>query len=77
MNWWIGRLAQVAEKYENLARMLGDPEVISDTNKLRIYSKEHSNLTPVIEAYREYVSLKDQLEEAEEMIQEEKKTLNW
>ena len=72
MNWWIGRLAQVEEKYENLARMLGDPEVISDTNKLRIYSKEHSNLTPVIKAYREYVSLKDQLEEAEEMIQEEK-----
>jgi peptide chain release factor 1 len=72
MNWWIGRLAQVDEKYENLARMLGDPEVISDMNKLRIYSKEHSDLTPVIEAYREYVSLKDQLEEAEEMIQEEK-----
>ncbi|MFV1956137.1 MAG: peptide chain release factor 1 [bacterium] len=74
MNWWIGSLAQVEEKYENLARMLGDPEVISDTNKLRRYSKEHSDLTPVIEAYREYISLKDQLEEVEEMIREEKDT---
>jgi len=74
MNWWIGSLAQVEEKYENLARMLGDPEVISDTNKLRRYSKEHSDLTPVIEAYREYISLKGQLEEVEEMIREEKDT---
>ena len=72
MSWWIGCLAQVEEKYENLARMLGDPEVISDMDKLRRYSKEHSDLTPVIEAYREYISLKDQLEEVEEMIREEK-----
>ncbi len=72
MSWWIGCLAQVEEKYENLARMLGDPEVISDMDKLRRYSKEHSDLTPVIEAYREYISLKDQLEEVEAMIREEK-----
>lgn len=72
MSWWIERLAHVEEKYENLARMLSDPEIISNTDKLRKFSKEHSGLTPVIEAYREYISLSGQLEEAEEMIREEK-----
>ena len=72
MSWWIDRLGQVEDKYEELGRLLSDPEVVSDPERLRIYSKEHSDITPVVEAYRKYIVLRAQLEDAEEMIREEK-----
>ncbi len=71
MSWWIERLAQVEEKYENIGKMLGDADVLADRNKIRKYSKEHSSLTPVVKAYREYIACREQLEQVEEMIRDE------
>jgi peptide chain release factor 1 len=72
MSWWIDRLSQVDDKYEELSRLLSDPEVIRKPDKLRLYSKEHSDLTPIVEAYRQYKSLQRQLEEASTMLRSEK-----
>ena len=72
MTWWIERLSQVEAKYEDLGRKLSDPAVLSRPDNLRRYSKEHSDLTPVIRAYRDYVSAEKQLEEVEEMIRTER-----
>jgi len=72
MDWWIDRLAQVEVRFEDLGKLLSDPEIVADSDKLRRYSKEHSDLTPVVEAYRKYSSLRDQLNEVEEMIRDEK-----
>jgi peptide chain release factor 1 len=74
VSWWIDRdrLAQVEEKYEELNRLLSDPEVIKKPDRLRIYSKEHSDLTPIVEAYRQYRNLEGQLGEVEAMLRNEK-----
>jgi len=72
MSWWIDRLSQVEEKYEELGRLLSDPEVVRKQDKLRQYSKEHSDLTPVIKAYRKYKNLEAQLDEVEIMLREER-----
>ena len=72
MTWWIDRLAQVEENFEELNRLLGDPEVIGKPEKLRRYSKEHSDLSPIVDAYRRYRKLEGQLGDIEEMLQGEK-----
>jgi len=72
MSWWMDRLGQVEEKYEELGRLLSDPEVISKRDKLRQHSKDHANLTPIINAYRNYRDLESQLGDVEEMLREEK-----
>jgi peptide chain release factor 1 len=72
MGWWIDRLAQVEERFEELAHLLSDPEVVSDPEKLRLFSKEHSDLTPVVQTYRDYRRFHEQLEEVETMIRDEK-----
>jgi peptide chain release factor 1 len=72
MIWWIDRLAQVEGRHEELERHLSDPEVISNPDKLRVYSKEHSDLTPIVEAYRKYRTFQEQLADVEEMLREEK-----
>jgi peptide chain release factor 1 len=72
MSWWISRLRHVEDKYDELTRHLSDPDIVSNQDKLRTYSKEHSDLTPIVEAYRKYRSCEEQLAEVEVMLQEEK-----
>ena len=72
MSWWISRLRHVEDKYDELTRHLSDPDIVSNQDKLRTYSKEHSDLTPIVEAYRKYRSSEEQLAEVEVMLQEEK-----
>ncbi|MDT8395133.1 MAG: peptide chain release factor 1 [bacterium] len=72
MSLWIDRLGHVEDKYEELERHLSDPGIAGNPDKLRIYSKEHSDLTPIVEAYREYRTFQAQLSAMEGMLREEK-----
>ena len=55
------RLQSVEDRYDKLNELLSDPEVVNDTNKLREYSKEQSDLQDTVDAYREYKEVKSQL----------------
>jgi len=72
MSWWMDRLGQVEEKYEELGRLLSDPEVVRNQDKLRQYSREHASLTPIVKAYRDYRNQESQLSDVENMLREEK-----
>lgn len=62
------RLQSVEDRYDRLNELLSDPDIVSDTNKLREYSKEQSDLQETVEAYREYKDLTTQLTEAKAMF---------
>lgn len=64
------RLQSVEDRYDRLNEMLSDPDIVSDTNKLRDYSKEQSDLQETVETYREYKDVQAQLEDAKAMFDE-------
>ncbi|MFC4713096.1 peptide chain release factor 1 [Planococcus dechangensis] len=64
------RLQSVEDRYDRLNEMLSDPDIVSDTNKLRDYSKEQSDLQETVEVYREYKDVQTQLAEAKAMFDE-------
>lgn len=66
----LDRLQSLENRYNKLNEMLSDPEVISDTDKLREYSKEQSGLSDAVEAYREYKDVSSQLKDAKEMLED-------
>ncbi|GIP35533.1 peptide chain release factor 1 [Paenibacillus sp. J2TS4] len=66
----IDRLQSLADRYEKLSELLCDPDVTSDTKKLREYSKEQSDLQEAYEAYTEYKTVVDQLAGAKAMQNE-------
>ncbi|MFS0561648.1 peptide chain release factor 1 [Terribacillus sp. 179-K 1B1 HS] len=68
----LDRLQALEDRYEKLNELLSDPDVISDTNKLREFSKEQAGLTDVVQAYREYKDISSQVEDAKMMLAEEK-----
>lgn len=70
MNDVLDRLQAVEDRYEKLNELLSDPEVISDSNKLREYSKEQSDMQETVEVYREYKDVREQLRDAKAMLED-------
>ncbi|PKR77728.1 peptide chain release factor 1 [Halalkalibacillus sediminis] len=67
----LEKLQGLEDRYNKLTELLMDPEVIGDSNKLREYSKEQSDLQPIVEKYREYKDVTQQIEDAKTMLNEE------
>ena len=63
-------LREAEKHYEEINEMLMQPEIINDTDKYKNLMKEHKNLTPIIEKYREYNAAVSNLEGAKEMLDE-------
>ena len=61
------KLESVRDRFEELAGLLADPDVISDQNQFRDYSMEYSRLEPVIKLFAEYNGIDDDIAAAEEM----------
>jgi len=64
------KLSSIETRYEQLSTWLCEPEIASNPDKLRIYSKEQSDLADTVEAYRAYNSTAAQLQEAKVMLQD-------
>ena len=67
------KLEGVEKRYEELNKLISDPEVISKQNEWKNLMKEHSELGPVVEKYREYKKVKATYEEAKEMLEAKEK----
>ncbi len=65
------KLAFLDERYEKLSESISDPEVIADMDLWRKQMKEHAELTPIVEKYREYKKAVEEIKEAEEMLKTE------
>lgn len=64
----LDKLSTIEKKYEELTAMLSDPRVISVQSEFQKYSKEHSDLHPIVEKIREYKKLLSELESTEELL---------
>ena len=66
------RLDQIEARYEELTAALASPEVIGDSSKYQKTAKAHSEITPVVERYREYKDLRKGISESKAMLADEK-----
>ena len=62
------RLEDVEKRYEELNGLIADPEVISNQNEWKKLMKEHSDIEDIVVKYREYKAVKQNMEEAKEML---------
>ena len=64
------KLEDVEKRYVELTDKISDPEVISRTSEWQKLVKEHSDMTPIVEKYREYKKVNNNLEEAKLMLED-------
>ncbi|MDH4005592.1 MAG: PCRF domain-containing protein, partial [Gammaproteobacteria bacterium] len=61
------KLESVRDRFEELAGLLADPEVIGDQNQFRDLSKEYSRVEPIVKLFSDYDSIDQDIAAAEEM----------
>ena len=66
------RLDQIEARYEELTQSLASPETINDSAKYQKTAKAHSELTSVVDKYREYKDLKRGITESKALLADEK-----
>ena len=62
------RLETVRERFEELAGLLSDPDIIGDQNQFRDLSREYSRLEPVVGLFQKYQTMDEDIVAAEEMV---------
>ncbi len=64
------KLENVEKRYEELTAKISDPEIISNQSEWQKFMKEHAEISPIVEKYREYKRTKQSIEEAKEMLED-------
>ncbi|WP_263373827.1 peptide chain release factor 1 [Granulicella aggregans] len=64
------RLDQMEARYEDLGKQLSDPNIVSDQENYRKVSKQHRDMEPIVEKFREYRSVKNAIADAKAMLAE-------
>src|SRR5436309_5217132 len=64
------KLDQLEAKYEEITRLLGDPEILADAARYQKHAKTHSDLSAVVEKFREYKGIRMAIADTKKMIQD-------
>jgi len=68
----LDKIIQIEKRYIELGEILSDPAVIQDYNKFRDLSKQRKSMEETVELYYAWKKATDAIEEAKQMIFEEK-----
>ena len=66
----FNRLVELEAKYMDLSDKVNDPDIIANQSEWRKLMKEYSDITPIIEKFREYNKTKNAIEEALMMLED-------
>ena len=65
------KLEDLVVRLEEILSELQEPDVANDQNRFRKLMKEQNDLTPIVEAYQEYKTCKQNIEDSLQMLEEE------
>ncbi len=65
------RLDDLLIRYEELLEELNSPDVAMDQNRFRKLMKEQADLTPLVDAYKEYKKANQDVEDSLALLEEE------
>lgn len=71
MKKMLDRLDAVKTRNQELDELLMNPDIVSDIKKFTELNKEQSNLTPIVNAYEEYLAIEEGLKDAYELSKED------
>ncbi len=64
------KLDELEQKYRQVESDLSDPQVYSDQEKYRKLSKSHADLAPIVNAYRAFRQIEEEIAENRELLRD-------
>jgi peptide chain release factor 1 len=74
MNWWCAmfdKLKGVEDRFQELERLLSDPEVVQDRDAYQKYIREHAEILPIVTAFREFKRIDRELDDSLDLLNDE------
>lgn len=70
-NSLLNKLEAIAIRYEEVGKLIVDPEIISDMKRYVTLNREYKDLEPIVNAYHDYKNVIDNIESSKEVIKTE------
>jgi peptide chain release factor 1 len=70
------KLESVRDRFEEIAGLLADPDVIGDQNQFRDLSKEYSRVEPIVKLFANFETLDEDIAAAQEMADDADKDIS-
>ena len=64
------KLDEVEKKYDEITEKISNPEIIANQTEWKNLMKEHADMQEIVEKYREYKKVKQDLEDAKLMLED-------
>lgn len=68
----LEKLEGVKERFEEVGRLITEPDIIADMDRYIKLNKEYKDLEPLVDAYKEYKNVISNIESAKSILNEEK-----
>jgi peptide chain release factor 1 len=68
--YFLGKLAEIEKKYEELTAQLSDAEVLADAARYQKAAKAHAELGDLVEKYRQWKDIQKSLRGTKELLEE-------
>ncbi len=65
------KVKDIEQRYNELSELLSDQEVLKNLSLLQQYAKEHSSLSPIVEAYGRLQIVQKEIQENQELCKED------
>lgn len=67
-NMMLAKLKEIESRSRDLEQLLSDPDVIGNLGLYQKYAKEHSDIAPIVETFREYEATSSRIEEDQSLL---------
>ncbi len=64
------KLKHVEKRFLEIEQTISDPKVVQDRELYQKYLREHTELSPIVEVFREYRRVRRDIDESEELLRE-------
>lgn len=68
----LEKLEAIYQRFKGIEEQMNDPAVVSDMKKFIKLNKDYKELRPIVEAYKEYKNVMDNLDSTKEILKTEK-----
>lgn len=70
----LEKLDSLEDKFNEITDLLSKPEIISDQTQYQKYARAHAELEDLVQKYRDYKSVLQQIQDTREMLNEDQET---
>ncbi|NMA54350.1 MAG: peptide chain release factor 1 [Firmicutes bacterium] len=64
------KLAEIEQNYEDLGRLMADPEVLAKQDQWQQHAKDYASLEPIVTVYRRHKEIERELAENKELLEQ-------